>query len=191
MNTRKLFLSTVRSTRPAAWAVSRQGAQNWFGDSKSDHLDVRCTLWKKKLPSRSQAAPLSSRALRTLQAELTEVKHGQSQSSGRKRVSRTSRSGSARPAARAQGLIPGDRGRAVKRLGSASPRMATSGPKSQLAIKAWVLGREPTGVDQHRCPDIWGRHSEDLCRLGSQSDREWLLGSQTGSMPKDQGSGGR
>ncbi|KAK2814375.1 hypothetical protein Q5P01_000564 [Channa striata] len=63
-------------------AVSRQGAQV-VGDSKSDHLDVRCTLWKKKLPSRSQAAPLSSRALRTLQAELTEVKHGQSQSSGR------------------------------------------------------------------------------------------------------------
>ncbi|KAK2814247.1 hypothetical protein Q5P01_000694 [Channa striata] len=39
----------------------------------------------------------------------------------------------------AQGLIPGDRGRAVKRLGSAYARMATSGPKSQLAIKAQTV----------------------------------------------------
>lgn len=46
----------------------------------------------------------------------------------------------------AQGLIPGDRGRAVKRLGSAYARMATSGPKSQLAIKAWVLGARAHGV---------------------------------------------
>ncbi|KAK2813453.1 hypothetical protein Q5P01_000822 [Channa striata] len=59
MNTRKLFLSNCALNPPTPGGVSTRRSE-LVRDSKSDHLDVPCTLWKKKLPSRSQTAPLSS-----------------------------------------------------------------------------------------------------------------------------------
>ncbi|KAK2832699.1 hypothetical protein Q5P01_016588 [Channa striata] len=272
MNTRKLFLSNCALNPADVGAVSRQDAQNWFGDSKSDRLDVPVYTLEEEAsialpdgsplslpehsgPSRPEqtevetpvkanppvetglsdipapevhppAAPEVNVDVSTLSLGFDREPHAVNPETGHEAFnegtaacgshSKRRRRASSRCSlydeenfsvahdddiltalvkafvqkrrntvelartqleeimsdpevelavkammTEAQGLIPGNRGRAVKRLG---PRSAS-----------------PRSVDQHRCPDIRGRHSEDLCRLGSQSDREWLLGSQTGS----------
>ncbi|KAK2811729.1 hypothetical protein Q5P01_000162 [Channa striata] len=186
MNTRKLFLSNCALNPADVGAVSRQDAQNWFGDSKSDHLDVPVyTLEEEGAIGLPDGSPLSSpEHSGPSRPELTEVetpvKANPPVETGLSLTSRPEVHAPAAPEAfvqkrrntvelartqleeimsdpevelavkammtEAQGLIPGDRGRAVKRLGSAYARMATSGPKSQLAIKAWVLGARAHGV---------------------------------------------
>lgn len=61
MNTRKLFLSNCALNPADVGAVSRQDAQNWFGDSKSDHLDVPVyTLEEEAAIALPDGSPLSS-----------------------------------------------------------------------------------------------------------------------------------
>ncbi|KAK2813571.1 hypothetical protein Q5P01_000728 [Channa striata] len=61
MNTRKLFLSNCALNPADVGAVSRQDAQNWFGDSKSDHLDVPVyTLEEEGAIGLPDGSPLSS-----------------------------------------------------------------------------------------------------------------------------------
>ncbi|KAK2812085.1 hypothetical protein Q5P01_000084 [Channa striata] len=270
MNTRKLFLSNCALNPADVGAVSRQDAQNWFGDSKSDHLDVPVyTLEEEAAIALPDGSPLSSpEHSGPSRPELTEVEtpvkanppvetglsdipapevhapaapevnvdvstlslgfdrepHAVNPETGPRLSTKAQRLAGATASAQAQGelalllvrrgklfcrarrrvgaandivrvtadtptalvkafvqkrrntvelartqleeimsdpevelavkammteaqgLIPGDRGRAVKRLGSAYARMATSGPKSQLAIKAWVLGARAHGV---------------------------------------------
>ncbi|KAK2829952.1 hypothetical protein Q5P01_017883 [Channa striata] len=115
MNSRKLFLSKCALNPADVGAVSRQDAQNWFGDSKSDHLDVPVyTLEDEAANALPDGSPLSSHCPEhsgPSRPELTEVETLKSNHerprSGTYRESHDGRSPGSHPRSRSSREAPG------------------------------------------------------------------------------------